>query len=182
MKNNYQSIPTVYKNIQFRSRLEATWACFFDLVGWRWEYEPVDFAGWIPDFALYGKDIIYVEVKPVITFPQNIADEIDKSGCDKEALILGQTPTLPYQFGGDLTLGWLREGDYDEDKTTWWWDRAVMGRWAAVQTIGFCHACGWFADRISGEYDGGCYGSGQVDQTHIQGIWAQAKNTTQWMK
>ncbi len=43
-------IPTKYNGVQFRSRLEATYAAFFDLVGWRWDYEPVDLDGWIPDF------------------------------------------------------------------------------------------------------------------------------------
>lgn len=47
------SIPTIYAGVQFRSRLEARWAAFFDLVGLRWEYEPFDLAGWIPDFKIY---------------------------------------------------------------------------------------------------------------------------------
>lgn len=33
-------IPTMYKGIQFRSRLEARWAVFFDTLGIKWEYEP----------------------------------------------------------------------------------------------------------------------------------------------
>ena len=33
-------IPTTYKGIQFRSRLEARWAVFFDTLGIEWEYEP----------------------------------------------------------------------------------------------------------------------------------------------
>jgi hypothetical protein len=32
-------IPTMYKGIQFRSRLEARWAVFFDTLGIEWEYE-----------------------------------------------------------------------------------------------------------------------------------------------
>jgi hypothetical protein len=44
------AIPTRYGGVQFRSRLEARWAAFFDLAGWRWQYEPIDLAGWIPDF------------------------------------------------------------------------------------------------------------------------------------
>ena len=45
-------IPTVYKGVQMRSRLEATWAAFFDLMGWQWSYEPIDLDGWTPNFAL----------------------------------------------------------------------------------------------------------------------------------
>ena len=43
------SIPTVYRGIQFRSRLEAKWAAFFDTCEWPWLYEPKDFNGWIPE-------------------------------------------------------------------------------------------------------------------------------------
>ena len=34
-----RSHPTTYADVKFRSRLEARWAAFFDLAGWRWEYE-----------------------------------------------------------------------------------------------------------------------------------------------
>jgi hypothetical protein len=34
------AIPTEYKGVKFRSRLEAKWAIFFDTLGIEWEYEP----------------------------------------------------------------------------------------------------------------------------------------------
>jgi hypothetical protein len=37
---SYSPIVTEYAGARFRSRLEARWAAFFDLCGWRWEYEP----------------------------------------------------------------------------------------------------------------------------------------------
>ena len=59
------AIPTMYKGIQFRSRLEARWATFFDLCGWKWDYEPEDLAGYIPDFMLhFDKGDVLAEVKP----------------------------------------------------------------------------------------------------------------------
>lgn len=61
------SIPTRYSGQNFRSRLEARWAAFFDLMRWSWEYEPFDMQGWIPDFVL-GGDLekgLLVEVKPI---------------------------------------------------------------------------------------------------------------------
>lgn len=63
----HAAIPTKYNHVQFRSRLEARWAAFFDFAGWEWHYEPVDMSGWIPDFVLVGKhgNKIYVEVKPI---------------------------------------------------------------------------------------------------------------------
>lgn len=62
----FAAIPTVYKGVHMRSRLEARWAAFFDLCGWQWEYEPFDLNGWIPDFMLRGaKTNTLVEVKPL---------------------------------------------------------------------------------------------------------------------
>lgn len=49
-------IQTRYKGYNFRSRLEARWAVFFDALGLAWEYEPEGFqleAGWyLPDFRV----------------------------------------------------------------------------------------------------------------------------------
>jgi hypothetical protein len=58
--------PTMYGGVCFRSRLEARWAAFFDLAGWRWEYEPLDLQGWTPDFLLLGASLVKVEVKPIL--------------------------------------------------------------------------------------------------------------------
>ena len=60
------AIPTTYKGILFRSRLEATWAAFFDLCGWEWKYEPCDFNKWLPDFRITTSVCnVYAEVKPI---------------------------------------------------------------------------------------------------------------------
>ncbi len=67
-----KAIPTAYSGVNFRSRLEARWAAFFDLANWHWTYEPIDFDGWAPDFSLKcSKGPIYVEVKPVDIEPQD---------------------------------------------------------------------------------------------------------------
>lgn len=61
-----QPKPTVYEGQLFRSNLEATWAAFFDNMGWRREYEPIVLDGWVPDFRLthWGSDV-WCEVKPM---------------------------------------------------------------------------------------------------------------------
>jgi hypothetical protein len=73
MNYTIKSHPTFYKDVLFRSRLEARWAAFFDLAGWEWEYEPVDLEGWSPDFRVSfpcghsecnGNHVLLVEVKP----------------------------------------------------------------------------------------------------------------------
>ena len=60
-----KAIPTRYAGVNFRSRLEARWAAFFDLNGFNWEYEPCDFDGWCPDFKLDTPiGPVFAEVKP----------------------------------------------------------------------------------------------------------------------
>lgn len=85
MTYRIKAIPTTYNYVQFRSRLEARWAAFFDLCGWRWDYEPFDLDGWAPDF-LIRLDIttVLAEVKPfdAVSF---IANEV-KTGGRKAAM------------------------------------------------------------------------------------------------
>lgn len=98
--------PTFYGGQMFRSRLEATWACFFDFLGWTWKYEPCRFEKWTPDFVLrrcggQGKDI-YCEVKPVelhYEFGASPDDfnlgrlvEIVRSGLGDPVMLLGLHP------------------------------------------------------------------------------------------
>lgn len=65
-----KAIETRYKGCNFRSRLEARWAVFFDALGVKWEYEPEGFdlgeMGWyLPDFWLPTfSGGMWVEVKP----------------------------------------------------------------------------------------------------------------------
>lgn len=61
---NFASIPTNFGGVQYRSRLEAHWAAFFDRFGFKHQYEPFDLHGWIPDFLLRGNGNMLVEVKP----------------------------------------------------------------------------------------------------------------------
>ena len=58
---------TDYSGVTFRSRLEARWALFFDIVGWYWDYEPCSYRVgttmmYTPDFFLPDLGL-WVEVK-----------------------------------------------------------------------------------------------------------------------
>jgi hypothetical protein len=100
-------IPTRYAAINFRSRLEAKWAAFFDACGWRWQYEPLDLDGWIPDFAIGWKPTL-VEVKPFFhahQFDDALAKVIG-SGHRDPVVLLGAGPRL---VDDELALGWLAE-------------------------------------------------------------------------
>ena len=91
-ETTFRAIPTHYNGVNFRSRLEAKWAAFFDICRWPWEYEPLDLGGRIPDFVLGGSAWprpVMVECKPCSS-----GDEL-----------------LPYRDSlAELAHGWLREG------------------------------------------------------------------------
>lgn len=61
-------IETIYNGYRFRSRLEARWAVFFDVLGVTYQYEPegFDIGGewYLPDFYLPRLET-YVEIKPL---------------------------------------------------------------------------------------------------------------------
>lgn len=84
----------MYRQYEFRSRLEAKWAAFFDLCRWPWSYEPVDMNGWIPDFAI-GERPILVEVKPFFHADEwgDTITKIVNAGCRQDVLLLGADPT-----------------------------------------------------------------------------------------
>lgn len=69
-----KAIETRYKGYNFRSRLEARWAVFFDSLRWQWRYEHEgyhigwledDTIAWLPDFEVItpSGQHLYVEVK-----------------------------------------------------------------------------------------------------------------------
>lgn len=174
MNYGINAIETEYRGCVFRSRLEAKWAAMFDLLHWDWTYEPQDFNGWIPDFLLHNQHRVFVEVKPVTKFPQEVADQIDASGCRDEVLIVGAA--CPLDASDNPEFGWLRETHWPER----YWGAAVFGRWENARHIGFCHADMNYFDRISGGYDGGTYGSGKLDADEIKRLWNTAGNCTRW--
>lgn len=115
------AIPTRYKGILFRSRLEARWAAFFDLAGWSWDYEPpeviADGIAWLPDFRVSfscpnsecdGKHVLLVEVKPFFQlseFGQTKAHEIERNHlfgsdlpCDSVAFFGANPSTTQWQM------------------------------------------------------------------------------------
>lgn len=107
----YAAIPTTYKGINMRSRLEAKWACMFDQFGWQWEYEPFDLNGWIPDFLIKNGPIPgLIDVKPHLEFDENIGNKIVTAvGPDDlskwELIIFAAAPFLRTNVDERL-LGW----------------------------------------------------------------------------
>jgi ribosomal protein L37AE/L43A len=85
---NKFNIPTTYRGVRFRSRLEARYAVFFDEVGWPWQYEPIDLIGYIPDFILgFEQGDVLFEVKGSVEEEDTAKAKIEASGWSKEAVV-----------------------------------------------------------------------------------------------
>lgn len=167
VKYTMACVETEYRGYKFRSRLEAKWAAFFDLLGWAWEYEPIEFDGWFPDFAIFGDtgNIVYVEVKPVTVLPVKLEARLEAVNIENEILVCGMV--------------WHNAWLYDR----LWFGDIGYGRWSSGNgKIGFCHGHNSYVDRISGGYDGGSYGEIRLRTYEIANLWAEACNIVQWKK
>lgn len=169
-----QAIPTTYAGIRFRSRLEATWAAMFDLLGWRWEYECDPIGGWLPDFMIKAEGaggVLLAEVKPVFNFPEEVAAKI-RSATGQEALILGMGPFESEYWVDDAALGWL----FDDSTICNDWGEAILNNYDGY---GVFHATGYYMDRITGKYDGD-HLLKPVALADARALWGQAKRTVQY--
>lgn len=135
-----EAIATKFDGVQFRSRLEAKWAAFFNLKEWKWEYEPFDCNGWIPDFLLLDPWQMLVEVKPYTCF-----EDFEKNGVVEKIrravegtehneiciLLLGCVIGKPL-FPSPLVLGWELSHDSflgDNIDTILWKDAGNAVQW-----------------------------------------------------
>lgn len=103
------SIPTTYNGIRFRSRLEARWAAYFDLRGdIKWDYEPLEMPGWIPDFSLHMTTLFdrpsLAEVKPIFDIMQFV-DSKDGDKVAKAFIKDSRSDQQGKQFYGFFILG-----------------------------------------------------------------------------
>lgn len=171
--------PTMYNGIRFRSRLEATWAAFFDALGWRWEYEPFDLKGWVPDFLIYGanRDAL-VEVKPITKISDHfdVVNKISDSAGRGYYLLLCEIAPI---YEKDYSLTQIFSSCECGDVRCMWQYRfiaKVNGRY----------------DLVFGHWPYSAFTTGSVipsDETQYdpyQGdlifeLWGKAKNKTQWM-
>lgn len=190
----HRAHPTRYAGAMFRSRLEARWAAFFDLAGWKWSYEPVDYSGWVPDFLLHPEigDPIPVEVKP-IEWPSNTdacsdivrtREDLNKVRAYKasEVLVLGayilDTPTCRVmtkydEFGANPMLGVF------SDEKEWGFDPALVYGASKGRVLDFAGMYGFYGYRIGGDYDGDCHLE-PVRCSVVTRIWREAGNRVQW--
>lgn len=184
-------IPTKYGFINFRSRLEARWAAFFDILGWSWTYEPFDLPGWIPDFVIVGAHgSVLVEVKPCSTSTQMRAElnavRASLSPGSPPAMVVGVSPFVLPEGGGvaEVVLGLgSRSGWGSNDDCEEWTEGFVLGRWKDEKTnelqFGIADQFSCYSDKLGVGYDGGRIRHAPFVE-EVLPLWAAACNLTQW--
>ena len=80
MSKNIKPIETQYNGFRFRSRLEARWAIFFDVIGLKYEYEMegYDMEGtrYLPDFYIPSLDRWFeIKAKPLSDYEMKKCEE-----------------------------------------------------------------------------------------------------------
>jgi hypothetical protein len=168
-----RAIPTKYAGIQFRSRLEARWAAFFDLCGWGWDYEPFDLAGYCPDFLLKFHRPLIAEVKPANTREELQAHtlKIERSGWEGEILIVGSAPFDSIDWGGEHALGILDDRTFLPVDHSW--GEALFSACQVCARVSIRHSECSYACRVCGSAD--AIGAAQPRE-----MWCEASNRTQW--
>jgi hypothetical protein len=154
--------PTRYNGVNFRSRLEARWAAYFDLQKINWEYEPIDLIGWSPDF-LINFTCVHLKCR---------GDDWESKAIEHRILVevkpyidLGQFDGLPchqYDYHAEGRANVVSQG----------FKYCGMGRFGFtpdVAEFGMIHAG-----------SGGYYGLDHVERYDRSRMWAEAINLVQW--
>lgn len=182
------AITTVYRGIEYRSRLEARWASFMQKIGWDITYEPFDGERYIPDFIVEGDRPFLVEVKPATTHTDYEAavPKVERGlrgTWPGDILIVGVSPFIhsKYDFfwGGRSAVGWF--GEYlGEDKYGWEWEH---GQWITCRTCdqtAVMHPIMSFGGRPCWCHMGGDGHLGDPGIRFLEQFWADAINDVKW--
>jgi hypothetical protein len=154
MNYSISAIETKYKGVLFRSRLEAKWASFFDVLGWQWDYEPCDLPRWSPDFFIeierqrrnsveIRRISLLAEIKPYSTAPQFNEHEFTKHlyghplfHCDacvgfgvNPGVTLIELESDSESSVGEVPFEYLVDGELQVDVTRLWRKACNRVRW-----------------------------------------------------
>ena len=146
-----QAIRTRYRNILFRSKLEAEWAKFFDSLSIPWIYEPEGFqfsdgTRYLPDFYLPDAHQ-WFEVK-------GIMENYDKHKIEMLALATKKDVVVGFSDGKVemCDVGWL-----DDVFGLWDWDAAFLNDCPVCGKKCFITGWGSYRCRCCDAYDGDHY-------------------------
>lgn len=192
----FGAIQTAYRAFEFRSRLEARWAAFFDLCGWNWAYEPTERHGYIPDFVL-GYRPTLVEVKPFHRIEQwdEAIQKIIQSGIDEPVILLGDDPvwiTFSLTINGDAApaIGWLAKPISIEGQRDFEITRLHFGFTEGNRRLGLCPLDAAWVNVIYKPPEN-CEAKNKWSRVELERSefesqvvkrWAKATNASQWVK
>lgn len=115
MQMDIKPIETKYNGFKFRSRLEARWAIFFDMIGLKYEYEVEGFEmngiRYLPDFYIPSLDRWFeIKAKPLSEYEMNKCEEFclskDNENIKFSVLIGSPLPVKIDDFAGVLEYVW----------------------------------------------------------------------------
>lgn len=190
MEYTIKAFPTEYRGRTYRSRLEARWAAFFDLLGWDVEYEPMDLGAWSPDFLIRSPEgaEVLVEVKPITSFEKDIAAKMARAThevrSEASLLLVGLAPQT---LNSGLVLGWY--GSPEDGRPSASWSQAFV-YWTPLADKPGMRADILWADAFDGtEHYHTALGFDYVlpDQrqfygVHAKALWARASSIVQWRR
>lgn len=179
MIDQIRAIPTEYRGITFRSRLEARWAAMFDRLEWKWEYEPIDLTGYIPDFILQFHKPVLAEIKPAMTLHEckQYTQKIAKSGWDGDALIFGGALKLSHDsFMGPACCYY---GQKDTSTDCLLWGLGEMHQCLKCGSYSIYHTDQAYTCIVCGSYDGTRY-LGPVNFDTVHNYWTDAGDAVRW--
>lgn len=145
----------------------------FDLLNWRWDYEPIDLEGYIPDFILGFGEPLLVEVKPVPrqAFREHI-NKIALSGWIGYGAIVGN----PYEYyyseprlGAYVQVLNFVFGNQSHTRVQRSHAEPGAAEWSLPLTARSQKST-WLA---------GC-GSSDADSNALRMLWREAGNRVQW--
>ncbi|WP_407122771.1 hypothetical protein [Bradyrhizobium sp. STM 3561] len=165
--------------INFRSPLEARWAAFFDLMGWRWIYVRSDFERWTADLVLRGvRQRVLVEVIDIRQADEALFGRVSRgaihAGNETDILIVGAEPLWEVKNWGCPAFGWL--GEYCGPDGGHGWGEAIVHDGGG---LGFCHGVLSYRNRITGQHDGDSGAGSEGYDDAIRRAWARAGNAVQ---
>lgn len=191
---------TTYKKRIYRSRLEARWAAFFDLLGFEYDYEPaVDLDGWIPDFIIHGPATLhpfrqmsfFVEVKPYLHLSE-FFDVRQKVDASLRTSHLKRIPILFLGISPWRTKGIAARGLQDPGFLGWVYGTGIRDQGKRITKYTIMEEVFLYEGNFHMQYDiqdkrnffgWSMDGRGErVSFTILQEFWNQAGNAVQWKR
>lgn len=172
----YPAIPTTYGRLGFRSRTEARWAMFFDLMDIRWDYEPGGFrvsdGAYLPDFHLIDQGA-YLEVKgatPTATEARKCRDLAVATGC--KVMLAAGAPDERF------SVRLFEPGGARPELWTVAWDRnPCAGMWLVAEDD-----AERMGPRIEGERAGGPMFSGALEDAFAAARTERFEGGVRWRR